>query len=361
MVYDPDGVWQAMVTDWLWMAQTSRVNAAGFLRLGFPADHGITAYLSERAQFILQRADPDNNIAWRNEFEGFYLSNRREEKQKTRSLQITLYGWNVMLYWRIVAWAAGTTDRSVFTATPAETIAKTIVKYNCTVDATVANGRLLEGNLVDVGRTFQVATDVAGGNSLDWSCFGENVLATLQKLARVGGGDFAVVRTAAATWEFRFYAGQLGTDRSATVMFSIERGNMGSPTYDYSRVDERAAVVVGGKETGSNRAFRVRTSGAYDAGVNDAEVFLNASDIETQDGLDARGDALLDKLRPVETFRFQVLQTPGSLYGSHYFLGDKVTAVNPFTAVSVTQKIVERTLAMDQQGHETVQIVTETV
>src|SRR4030042_6667988 len=52
-----------------------------------------------------------------------------------------------ILSWRSVLWYAGVADRSEFAGVPAETIMKTLVQYNCTMDASVANGRQREGDM----------------------------------------------------------------------------------------------------------------------------------------------------------------------------------------------------------------------
>ena len=152
----------------------------------------------------------------------------------------------------------------------------------------------------------------------------------------MAGGDFDLVKTAATTWEFRWYAGQLGTDRSASVILSVERGNMTDVVYDYDLASERTVAIVGGQGEAQDRSFVVRTGADYNATTNDAEVLVDARRFSTIAGLESAGDVVLGKSRAAVSFDYRVIQVPSTLYGLHYFLGDKVKAVTPL-GTTVTQ------------------------
>jgi hypothetical protein len=264
---------------------------------------------------------------------------------------VTCPGLMSMLAWRIVAWPAGTASRSKFTSAKAETIMKTLVTYNATSSASVANGRIRAGEIAGLS----VEADGAHGTSLDWFCAYEPLLDALQKLAAVAGGDFDLVKLTATTWQLRWYTGQLGTDRSATVIFALPRGNMANPQYKDLRVDEKTVCVVGGQGEGAARAVAVRTGDNYGAS-NDIEMFTNGSSSDTTAGLQAQGDAALGENQARQQFSFDALQTPATLYGTHYVLGDLVTAVNPFTAASVTLKIDEVAVSIQGNGDEKIDV-----
>ena len=190
---------------------------------------------------------------------------------------------------------------------------------------------------------------------LDWFCPWQSLLPTLQRVADVAGGDFDLVRTGAATVEFRWYLGQLGTDRSASVIFAVERGNMANPRYRYDRADERTAVVVAGQGELDDRAVVVRTGADYSA-TNDVEAIKDARHISSTNGLEDHGDQYLDDKRARQVITFDVLQTPACLYGSHYFLGDLVTARYHTTVV---QKIEGVTVDFSN-GQERIGLELET-
>jgi len=54
-----------------------------------------------------------------------------------------------------------------------------------------------------------VEADGTDGTTIDWFCAWDNLLENLQKCAKVGGGDFDVVKTSSTAWQYRFYTGNL--------------------------------------------------------------------------------------------------------------------------------------------------------
>jgi hypothetical protein len=208
-----------------------------------------------------------------------------------------------------------------------------------------------------------VEADGANGNTLDWNCAFDNLLVSLQELARVAGGDFDLVKTAAATWEFRWYTGQLGTDRSATVEISLDRGNMGVPVKSWNkRIREKTVAIVMGQGVEDDRDYEIRTGTNYNVSTNNREIYVNASDVPQGNSgeLQDRGDEKLDALEARDLLDFTVVQTASSRYKVHYALGDLVTVVNPYDGSSGTHKISDVTISLGRDGQETIHIDTET-
>lgn len=346
------GVLVAEVTDFLEIGYTKAVNAPGLATIELPADHQVISSLENRSQVEVWRRYVDAlhgiDLDWYCDFYGLYLDQERDyTDRETFTMQCPGQMW--FLGTRIVAWAAGTDNRSRFTSTAAETIMKTLVDYNAGANATTVNGRIRAGTITGIS----CEADGAAGNSVDWFCATDNLMETLQKLATVAGGDFDLIKTAAQAWEFRWYTGQRGTDRSATVIFALERGNMALPRYRKNRISEKTVVVVGGPGQEAEREFVVRTGADY-AASNDVEVFLNATNRTTTAGLQAVGDAKADETRARDEFSFEVLQTPACLYGLHYcvagVIGDLVTA--KWGDVSATEKIRGVTVTYQSGGQE---------
>lgn len=319
------------------------VNAAGLLAFVLDGESDAAALVEDNGIVELWRRDNGNDLPWTRDFTG--IVRRRIWRTKDRQT-LTVYcpGLLYLLSQRHVLWYAGTADRSVFTSEAAETIAKTLVTYNATATASTANGRLVDGVITGLS----VEADAAGGETLDWYCAWDNLLATLQDLCQVGGGDMDLVQTDDAAWEFRWYDGQLGTDRSASVVFALEYGNMAQPVYEDDRLDERNVVVALGQGEGSARATAIRTTG--DA---DAEGTIDARHTTTAAGLQATADAKLVQWQQRQEFSFEALQTKGCLYGKHYVLGDLVTA-RYGGVYSGTRKVVGVTVAIDEDGAQTI-------
>jgi hypothetical protein len=351
-VYDTSGTRQAMITDFSSLTYTRRVNAPGLLQVVLQGNHPVLSNLADKWQIEVWRKPAGGSFA--RDFVGLARQDEFYYGDKSSAV-LTCPGLMTMLAWRIVNWYAGTANRSEFNATAAETIMKTLVNYNAGSSATTGNGRLRNGAITGL----TVETDGANGNSLDWFCSYENLLETLQQLALVAGGDFDLVKTSATAWQMRWYTGQLGTDRTASVIFALERGNMANPQYKYLRMAEKTVAMVGGQGEGSGRSIVIRTGDTYSAS-NDIEMFVSANDVDTTAGLQARGDVALSEAKAQTQFAFDVLQTPATLYGTHYVLGDLVAAVNPFTGVSIDLKIDQVMVTVNEGGNEIVDVTMVT-
>lgn len=347
-VYDTSGVLQAILTDFTSLAYVKTVNSPGLLRFGLNGEHALLDNLDDQWQFEIWRKPAGQ--AWARDFVGIYRQAEWDYADHSHFIA-TCPGIMDMLRWRIVAWTANTADRSKFTTTEAETIMKTLVSYNADASATVANGRIREGEITGMA----VEADGANGNTLDWYCAYDNLLESLQKLALIAGGDFDLVKTSATAWEFRWYTGQLGTDRTATVKFSMELGNMAEPKYKEPRIEEKTVAIVGGQGTEADRDTVVRTGTNYKTS-NNIEMFVNATDIDLGDtaALEDRGDQKLNVVEARNEFEFKALQIPSTLYGVHYYLGDLVTAINPFNADSMTLKVQSVAVSLNEDGSETI-------
>jgi len=346
-VYDTSGDLQFVVTDFNVIRYARVVNAPGLLEVTLRGDHPLVQAVENNWQIEVWRKPDGGSFA--RDFVGLMKQQEYSYGDQSRAV-LTCPGLMSMLSWRIVAWHAGVSDRSVFSAA-AETIMKTLAGYNAGSNATTANGRLRNGAISGLS----VEADGAGGNSLDWVCPYENLLDTLQRLASIAGGDFDLVKTAVDAWQIRWYTGQLGSDRTASVIFALERGNMGNPSYQSKRIDERTVCIVGGPGEDADRETAIVTGDDYSA-ANDRETFVNATDCDTSGLLETQGAAALKETRAQQEFSFDVIQTPAMVYGVHYTLGDLVTAVNPFTALSVVLKVEQVTITAAESGAETIDV-----
>jgi hypothetical protein len=351
LIRDVDGTPLRRVADFGNLACRLAVNKVDRLAFVLPNDHDALSSLARRIQVELWRRDTEHGLDWYRHFSGLYYKQKRVWRD-TPTVTVTALGDKVLLARRIIAWPAGTANKSKFTTAKAETISKTLVRYNLTSDATTANGRTRTGANWPASLVTNEA-DGTGGNTLDVACSNDNLLEVLQKIALIGGGDFDLVKadlnTAALGWVFNWYAGQLGTDRSASVTFSVKRGNLADPEYEIDYENEATAAIVGGRGEGSARTYRTRTGTDF-ATTNDSEVFVNATDLTTNAGLDAAGDRRLTNTQAREQLDATLLSTESCVYGVHWFLGDKVQVVNPFTESSGTLKVNAVNLEMNDDG-----------
>lgn len=334
------------------LAYRNEVNAPGYAQITFAGNHPARSVLPTNGQVEVWRRNTDLGVTWYRDFVGIF----RGQTHTTREVgnwTIDCPGIMSVLGWRSVAWYAGTNNRNSFTSIASETILKTLVSYNAGSNATAANGRVRDG--VTSGKlsnlwTISNQADGGGGNSKSWSCAWDNLLATLQALVKAGaGGDFDLIKTAAATFEFRWYAGQRGTNRTTSVNFALDRGNMAQPEYSYSRQNEATVAIVAGQGDGTARVVTTRTGADYSSS-NDIEAFVDGRSYSTTAALQAIGDKMMFERRARVALGYDVLQVPNAYYGKDYFLGDLVTA--RYLNVSFTQKINAVNVAFDQAGSE---------
>lgn len=328
-----------------WLTYQCGVNAAGLMKLQVKSTHRLVGYLEQNDFVDITRITEDGRYSFRTIYEepdynGIFPG----------VFTATCRGMNSWLDRAWVMWPSGEANRSQFNGVAAETIMKTLARYNATGDATMANGRICNGP--NPGIT--IATDQGRGNVLDWYCAQANLLATMQKLALAGGGDFDID----ADGEFEFYPGQLGSDRRATIKFAVNLGTMAKPRFYMTRIGERNVVVIGGEGAGDERLFRTRYASNYSA-ANHREAFINGAYLKTEDGLDARGDAELEKTRGREFFTFEAQQTRGMRYQRDYDLGDLVTVVNPYSGVSAVHQFMTATVEFRPGQGEKIVVGTE--
>lgn len=355
-IKDTSGVRQYSVNDFDYLFASKEVNKPGKLIALFDGSEVFAESLAHKSQIELWRYDPLNPSAgWYRFFSGLYVK-QHWTNPDVENYELTAAGDLWLLSTRVVAWPADTNLRSRFVNYEAESVAKTIVNFNCAGNATAAGGRLRDG--VITGLSIQGTTTTS--NLIDWNCFADNVLESIQKICQIGGGDVDLVKTGATTWEFRWYAGQLGTDRTATVKFSLDRGNMGDPVYTYDRIDEKTVCIAGGKGEGADREFVIATGPDYVAGSNDYEVFYNGSGKNSTDELTDAANQRIRALKAEKVFDFDVLQNNSTVLDRDYFLGDLVNVINPFTAESLTRKVQYEAITLQAGQDDSIDVTLVT-
>ncbi|HUV93945.1 MAG TPA: hypothetical protein VMX14_03840 [Anaerolineae bacterium] len=349
-----DGSLAAIVDDYESFSAEKRVNAPALYSLRMSGENVKVALFELDGQLEFWRRWPEQSINWTKEIEAFhrnadYIINA----DGSFTFQSQGRGYVDLLNRRIIANFTASSEASK--ANVAETVAKEFVLEQVGADAGV--GRVTTGLSIEL--------DGANGNPVYLARFSKNVLEVLQEIGRIGGGDFDVVGTGEATFEFRWYDGQLGTDRSATVIFSLPLGNMARPVLSVHRSTEKNAIWVGGQGQQTSRVlvWRIDAGTIDDSTWNRHELFTDARNTPSVDGLNSKGDALLDEheARPVLTF--DLLQVPACLYGKHYYLGDLVTALFEAGSISLsaTRKITGVRFTVDAQRGEVLTVETSDV
>jgi len=320
------GALVAIIDDYEGFTLSKFVNSAGGWALRMNGNDAKAALFELDGQIEFWRRDQEHSVVWTLEYEGLVRWAHWYTANGALMYEAGGRGYIDLLNRRIINAASGAAGAAKTGV--AETVIKAFVDEQCGPTA---------GARAQTGLTIQA--DAAGGSSVTLGRAYRNVLEVCQEIARIGGGDFDVVGTGAATYQFRWYTGQRGTDRSATVFFSLDWGNMAEPHLRYAYQDEITAVLVGGQGEGAARTTAWRTDATRIAAStwNRIEAFTDARQETATAGLNAKGDQVLDENAFKRTLDFKVLQIPGCAYRAHYVLGDLVTA--RFLTYSGTQKI----------------------
>lgn len=241
--------------------------------------------------------------------------------------------WDV-LAWRRNLWAEGTANRSSFEGVAAETIGKTIVSYNATTLALASSGRFRDGDLAaGMGFTIVVATDGGRGNSREKKFDGGTLRDQLVGIAQGGGGDFTLEWTDTTELTLDWQDTIQGEDKTSTVIFSLEKFNMVRPRLRQRKMGRPTVAIATGQGRADARITTDPVEGADYASNNDIELYVDARDLDTEAGLEARADEKLIAVGPTTDLTFGVQQTTDTFYTdievpgrNTYTVGDLVTA-----------------------------------
>lgn len=340
-----------IVTDMRYLSYVKEVNTPGLLMFELNSRHRAITDFELDGQVEVWRSNIERSIDWYCDFYGLWRGEERQADRDGMSVYRAICpGQMDFLNRSIVAYSAGVANRSLFTTQKAETIAKNLVKYNATSSGTTGDGR--KRNITLTGIT--VETDGGRGETLNTACSYRKLSDVLKDISATGDGDFDLVKTGTASWEFTWYPSQLGTDRSASVVMALEYGNIANPKLVHSYVNDKTAAIVGGQGQEATRTTVVRTGADYAAGYKDYEFFADARHLTTTAALENYGDVELYNQKAKDELTFDVLQVPQTLYGRDYFLGDLITA--RYESVTTVKKIERVSIAMQAEGTEQIQV-----
>jgi hypothetical protein len=348
-VYTSAGTLQATMTDYIAITVQRVVNGVDILSFTLGGTSLSAQYISYGAIVEVYRSDTAAGIASYREFAGIIRGITQTITDRT-VYEVAAVGFNALLGDRQVAWYAGVANRTQFTAQASETILKNLFNFNIGSSATTANGRFLDGRLT--GAT--TAATGGLGNSQSINVAQLNLLVAMQKVQLGAGGDFALVYTAPATFTFTWYTGQLGTDRSASVIFSVGNGTIGKLVLKTSRVQDVTAVIVGGQGEGSARAIVTRPA-SLPTGLDLREGYVDARNQKTTAEYQQVGTSTITQFeRSRTTVEAVVLQSDALRYGRDYFFGDLVRVYTG--SATVTRKVASVELRMSVEGAESINV-----
>ncbi len=358
LLRDRTGTELTKIVDFQNLTYINHRNLVGTCRFDLREENAAVPLFEDKCQLEVYRRNKDMSLDWYVDYYGIVRSLGRSKTDHTM-FNVYAAGLLHLLTWRIVAYKANTGDQSTFSSCAAESIIKQVVNYNCTSLAASGAGastRERDGEIVGLS----VQANSACGTSMDWDCAWDNVLRVCQSVSKSGSGDFNIVKTGSYSWDFRYYKDQLGSDRSASLIFSTEQDNMGNPVKIFDRSDERTIAIVGGEGREGDRDVEIRTGTNFAASTNDIEGFADARNYKAAAAFRAFGDKKLFEWEARAEIDFNVIQTEKTFYGRDYFVGDKAKVV--FDSDTAACMIVDSaTIRVHNTGEDTVEIGMEAV
>ncbi len=214
--------------------------------------------------------------------------------------------------------------------------------------------RDISGNGFSVQALIDTGTSIKRGVAWD-KCL--DILQDFQAASKTGNDErfFGIIPTSDTALEWVGWENQPGQDRTSTV-FSLERGNLVSPSlsYDYSKM--KTYCYVGGKGEGASRNIEeVQDTTREGLSVwGRRETFRNATyvDIDDTDALNDIGQDELAKFRPKIKLTCTLIDAAATRYGIDWNWGDKV-AIN-YQGIQAETIIRAVHVKVDSSGKETI-------
>jgi hypothetical protein len=221
---------------------------------------------------------------------------------------------------------------------PADDIMKAYVRENASNLAPVDEA----GRARDFGSEFVVEADAGLGPEVSRQGSFKDLLQVLQQISestipKDGNNIYFGMEYGRsgglATFTFKTYVDQVGTDRTVTdgsspVIFSKARENLKDATYTVDWSEEWNYIWGLGPGEGSTRIIDPEKDVPRHTLTkwSRRENYQDARGETTQLGVAIKAFERLQKERPRELFSGQLIDTPQHPYGSEWFFGDKVTA-----------------------------------
>lgn len=336
-LYDKTGNRLAIIDDYRSFQFQKIVNNKGYFSLILNANDSKVPFFETMGILEVKRKIP-GVVDWYTEFighcEDFYTNIYQNGNEQ---YTVVGSGLNGMLNQRIIAWYEGTAYAAKNDV--CETVMKEYVYENAGNGALATSGRFANG----VFTNFTVMPDLLRGPNWKGDRSGKNLLSVLQEISNYSGYDFYVYSNTIGTYNFEVYPDQLGKDRTITGLntttglnaagnpphiFAQSMGNVQTASLSEKNRDSTNRVYAYGQGTGTTRQIAcAEDSSLFDAitNLNLREGMRGGSSQSSLLQLADLANEQLEKTKTEEKFEFEPTDIPPSLYGVHYFLGDRVT------------------------------------
>ena len=333
-----------------------RLRTPGQFELRIAGDDERIDLFRQDYQIEFWRRDRWGGLPWYKDFDGFYRSSSFEMYKDGKVVFIARgRGYNDLLMAEPIRSAAG--SDAVCKDGAAETVLKEYVSENIGPAAgldNLGNSRVMPG----------LAIEADGGTGINWDgCrANQNLLGVCQEIAEVAPGDYQIVSTGPATFEFRWRINQWGADKRESVILSPDRGNAEGTRYVYSHLDEVNVVyVLGQGEEELRQVVTVLDAGGESASPWSRRAITRAAafDDNTNAKMEVVGNTVLDEQKAKRYVTFNAKQTVATRYGRDWDWGDLITV--RFMGMEFGQKIAGVQVGLNREGDERIQPETESI
>ena len=377
-LYDPvTGSQTATIEDWQRLELRRVLNGVGNAKIQLDGAHPALPYFQANALIEVWRQIPGwvpNAVPairqregnWYCEWDGLY-TDYSETVYSNGNDVWTGYcdGLLDLVQRREIMWyATVAASESKKVAIPAQTAIYEFIEENLGASAVAGApgvGRLVTGTMTALAIPVLTGLGAVWSGQRAW----RNLLETIQEIGDFGNIDFDIVSDGDGTFTFYTYPNQLGEDRTndgldpttglnaagnVPVIFALELDNVEEITLSSSRAQSKNVIATPGKGE-----YTARNVGLYedltDYGVgriNQRELVRNANTQDDAAELDTVAEEWGIKLQFTEDFKFTPLTVESTLYGVHYWFGDRITA--RFRDVERDKRLVALTITVDRRG-----------
>jgi len=347
-VYDSDGNLKARVREWQSLTYTVRSNKPGTLELKLHKDAQGFDYLMDGNQVEVWR---NGEAVWA----GIIVSEEfgyDEAGAPSAYRVIGAYDFNILPYKRIVERPAGQDLRSH--TGKVDDVMRQFVR-DCLEPGTASASRAVTGFSVEADQSLHPDTKTLAGGPKD------TLGGLLEKWADAYSVDWWIEASlgTSPSYTFRCKYPQRGSDRTDSVVFTINRKNVTKLRLWSDSVDKANYVYVGGPGEGAAQTVQGYYSGSSEpTGLDRWEAFVPAPDAQYADQLEVYGEAWLDAYgQPVTGVEFELAPSEAARWHSDWDVGDLVTVYDPWSNTTREAKVEEVTVAIGEDGVERISVV----
>lgn len=263
-------------------------------------------------------------------------------KPNTAQLLVKTKEAKMLANWRVVAQFSGAGNGASYSAVYGDDLIKTIL--------TNAETNTLFPS--DFNRSYATylaieAASSAGGVTLDkdfaWTKDVLHLFSEISDLSVEKGGNrifFDIIKEYGSGSQFLkavTYVNQIGLDRSgadlstAPVVLSEANQNLTDIAVSYDYTSAAAVAYAAGQNTGTSRTIKYDSDATLLALPFMRENIKDARNSGTAAAVQDEATDLLRSSRPRKVMRARVVETPTTVFGYHFNLGDKVKAESTFS------------------------------